>query len=149
MAKKTTEKKIVSTDELKKELDTLKSQLLLLTDPKLNILTVSPSVGSNSVKVLRIDDILYISTEPNRLKVVTVDGSEYFNFESLAGLDKKYKGHPYFIRVHKSHYANLDRVAEIAMSESGRDLFYTIGKNQHKVPVSYTYLKKVKDYFDF
>ena len=151
MAKKKTEKK-VTLNSLKKELDELKksyNSLRLLLQPKYSFITVTTSNDSNEVMILKIKEILYITTDNNRLEIVTVSGKKFYNFDSLANMDKKFKNHPYFVRTHKSYYANLENVNRIKMSDYGRTLVYTLKKKNIEIPVSYTYIKKVKDYFDF
>ncbi|MDD3150802.1 MAG: LytTR family transcriptional regulator DNA-binding domain-containing protein [Candidatus Gastranaerophilales bacterium] len=142
----------ITFESLKKELDQLQNSyksLRLLLQPKFSFITVITSDNSNEVMILKIKEILYVTTEENRLKIVTIDGKEFFNFDSLANMDKKFEGHPFFVRTHKSYFANLENVNRLKMSTYGRTLIYTLNKKNLEVPVSYTYIKKVKEYFDF
>lgn len=142
----------VTLETVKKELDTLQAayqEIKLLLQPKYGFITVTTSDNSNEVRIVKIKDILFVTTEENRLKIVTLDGTEFFNFDSLANMDKKFEGHPFFVRTHKSYFANLQNVESIKMSDYGRTLIYSAGKKKTEVPVSYTYIKPIKDFFDF
>lgn len=142
----------VTLETVKKELDRLQSayqEIKLLLQPKYSFITVTTSDNSNEVRIVKIKDILFVTTDENRLKIVTIDGTEFFNFDSLANMDKKFEGHPFFVRTHKSYFANLQNVQSIKMSDYGRTLIYLVGKKNIEVPVSYTYIKPIKDFFDF
>ncbi len=139
-------------ESLKKEIDTLKtaySELSLLLQPKYSFITVTAAESSNEVRIIKIKDILFITTDETKLKIVTIDGTEFFNFDTLANMDKKFAAHPFFVRTHKSYFANLQNVDSVKMSDVGRILVYSSGKKKIEVPVSYTYIKPIKDFFDF
>jgi DNA-binding LytR/AlgR family response regulator len=146
MAKKVTLK------SLKKELNKLQedyNSLRLLLQPKYSFLTVVTSDDSSEVMIQKIKDVIYVTTDEHKLKIVTVSSNKYYNFDSLANMENRFEGHPYFVRTHKSYYANLQNVHKIKMSQYGRTLIYKVGRKNVEVPVSYTYLKKVKEFFDF
>lgn len=139
-------------ESLKKEIDSLKSaysEIALLLQPKYSFITVTAAESSNEVRIIKIKDILFVTTDETKLKIVTSDGTEFFNFDSLANMDKKFAAHPFFVRTHKSYFANLQNVDSVKMSDVGRILVYSAGKKKIEVPVSYTYIKPIKDFFDF
>lgn len=116
-------------------------ELKLLQLDKLDKLTV---YVNDRILLIKIQDILYCTSEDSKTIVVTESGS-YFASESLATLEKKFalKG---FVRVHRAFIVNIDHIVELEPWSSSK--YNLILQNRHSVPVSRLYMKDVRKIFD-
>ena len=108
---------------------------------KLDKLTV---YVNDRILLIKIQDILYCTSEDSKTIVVTESGS-YFASESLATLEKKLtlKG---FVRVHRAFIVNLEHIVELEPWSSSK--YNLILQNRHSIPVSRLYMKDVRKIFD-
>lgn len=96
-------------------------------------------------------DELFKEEEPevatgNRIVIYTVDGEKFYNKSTLSEIDKKFKSIPQIIKTHASFIINLQYVH--GMKRYGARGYLLMTKFIDKeVPVSQTYLSKVKKYF--
>ncbi|KMN38653.1 MULTISPECIES: LytR/AlgR family response regulator transcription factor [Lysinibacillus] len=108
---------------------------------KLDKLTV---YANDRILLLKIQDILYCTSEDSKTVVVTEQG-RFFASESLAALEKRLtlKG---FVRVHRAYIVNLEHIVELEPWSSSK--FNLIVHNRHSIPVSRLYMKDVRKIFD-
>lgn len=108
---------------------------------KLDKLTV---YVNDRILLLKIQDILYCTSEDSKTVVVTEQG-RFFASESLAALEKRLtlKG---FVRVHRAYIVNLEHIVELEPWSSSK--FNLIVHNRHSIPVSRLYMKDVRKIFD-
>lgn len=116
-------------------------ELKLLQLDKFDKLTV---YVNDRILLIKIQDILYCTSEESKTVVVTENGS-YFIAESLVALEKKLavKG---FVRVHRAFIVNVDHIVELEPWSSSK--YNLILKNRHSIPVSRLYMKDVRKIFD-
>lgn len=96
--------------------------------------------------LLSLPDILYIGTVEGQTVVVTRDNKYAVN-DTLVALEKKLQQQSTIIRVHRAYLVNLDAVEEIR--PWFRSTYNLVLKNGEKVPVSRTYAKELKQWFEF
>ncbi|WP_338651801.1 LytTR family DNA-binding domain-containing protein [Lysinibacillus sp. Y5S-8] len=108
---------------------------------KLDKLTV---YVNDRILLMKIQDILYCTSEDSKTVVVTEQG-RFFASESLAALEKKLalKG---FVRVHRAFIVNLEHIVELEPWSSSK--YNLILHNRHSIPVSRLYMKDVRKIFD-
>ncbi|EAZ85244.1 LytTR family DNA-binding domain-containing protein [Lysinibacillus sp. FSL M8-0216] len=108
---------------------------------KLDKLTV---YVNDRILLMKIQDILYCTSEDSKTVVVTEQG-RFFASESLAALEKKLtlKG---FVRVHRAFIVNLEHIVELEPWSSSK--YNLILDNRHSIPVSRLYMKDVRKIFD-
>ncbi|WNN75402.1 LytTR family DNA-binding domain-containing protein [Lysinibacillus capsici] len=108
---------------------------------KLDKLTV---YVNDRILLLKIQDILYCTSEDSKTVVVTEQG-RFFASESLAALEKRLtlKG---FVRVHRAYIVNLEHIVELEPWSSSK--FNLIVHNRHSIPISRLYMKDVRKIFD-
>ncbi|MGE7948398.1 LytR/AlgR family response regulator transcription factor [Lysinibacillus sp. NPDC093688] len=107
---------------------------------KLDKLTV---YVNDRILLIKIQEILYCTSEDSKTIVVTENGS-YFASESLAALENKLtlKG---FVRVHRAFIVNLEHIEELEPWSSSK--YNLILHNRHSIPVSRLYMKDVRKIF--
>ncbi len=98
---------------------------------------------NDRILLIKIQDILYCTSEDSKTIVVTEKG-RYFASESLAILEKKLalKG---FVRVHRAFIVNLEHIVELEPWSSSK--YNLILHNRHSIPVSRLYMKDVRKIF--
>lgn len=116
-------------------------ELKLLQLDKLDKLTV---YANDRILLIKIQDILYCTSEESKTVVVTENG-RYFIAESLVALEKKLavKG---FVRIHRAFIVNVDHIVELEPWSSSK--YNLILKNRDSIPVSRLYMKDVRKIFD-
>lgn len=107
---------------------------------KLDKLTV---YANDRILLLKIQDILYCTSEDSKTVVVTEQGR--FCFRVIGCVRKKLtlKG---FVRVHRAYIVNLEHIVELEPWSSSK--FNLIVHNRHSIPVSRLYMKDVRKIFD-
>lgn len=96
-----------------------------------------PCLLSNRIKLIPLEEILYVSTGPAGVHVTTHEG-EFYTEVTLKVLEERSP----LIRCHKQFLINLDAVAEIELLEGG--LGRVVTREKHTIPISRRYLKIIK-----
>ncbi len=86
---------------------------------------------AQGVKLIRIEEILFLQAEGNCTRLVFKDGSQYLDTRTMKVYEGELKGHPFF-RVHRSYIINLEEMEELLRSE-GNQVKMSKG---HLIPVS-------------
>ena len=99
---------------------------------------------NDRILLMKIQDILYCTSEESKTIVVTEQG-RFFSSESLAALEKRLvlKG---FARVHRAYIVNIEYIVELEPWSSSK--YNLILHNRHSIPVSRLYMKDVRKIFD-
>lgn len=99
---------------------------------------------NDRILLMKIQDILYCTSEESKTIVVTEQG-RFFASESLAALEKRLvlKG---FARVHRAYIVNIEYIVELEPWSSSK--YNLILHNRHSIPVSRLYMKDVRKIFD-
>lgn len=74
-------------------------------------------------KVIRVDEICFITTNPKGLDIYTTDGLKHINFSSISETDEEFKDDPRLMKTHKSFIVNLNQIDTVKV-ESGRELTF-------------------------
>ncbi|MEK5233051.1 LytTR family DNA-binding domain-containing protein [Lysinibacillus sp. FSL K6-0232] len=100
--------------------------------------------ANDRILLIKIQDILYCTSEDSRTIIVTEQG-RFFASESLAALEKKLalKG---FVRVHRAYIVNLEHIVELEPWSNSK--YNLILHNRQSIPVSRLYMKDVRKIFD-
>jgi two-component system LytT family response regulator len=93
-----------------------------------------PCAGLNSIILMRLDEIDYVTSRAGGVFIVGLDGEERFTELTLRTLEEKT---PLF-RCHRQHLVNTERIKEIRFVENGLAEVRTLGGRT--VPVSRHYL---------
>ena len=103
--------------------------------------TIVVKIGTGAA-VVRVRDILYISSSKHYLHIVTRDGASLRSMMTLNQMEDMLKSYPQFVRCHQSYIANLE-YADAMQSDC-----FTIKKvYRHiaeQVPISRNKMQKVK-----
>lgn len=131
-------------DELEQKVDQLLTELRALR-PRIRRVAVQ---DGESIKLLPTDDVVYatMSDDGSRLRILTKDKLEFFNFSSVSALDELLADDPRFMRVHKSFLVNLDSVTSLQTVAGGRELSFA-GWPELKIKVAQSSVKAVEAYF--
>lgn len=132
--------KPVEKSRLNKTIEKLKQSIQNHNTPNIKIpdLKRIPSIGTNKVKLINLDQIEYVHS--NETGVFFFCGErKCFTELTLKVLENKTK----LFRCHKQYLINLDKIDEILFEENSSGKIKTI--SQHFVPISRHYLKELKD----
>ena len=113
------------------KLEKLSSEMML----KSKRIAISHAHG---VKVIRIEDILYLQAESNCTRLIFKDGSQYMDTRTLKVYEEELKGHP-FLRIHRSHIVNLEELEEFMRNEGNQVRL----RGGHLLPVSRSAVQKL------
>ena len=129
--------KVQELSEIKDENLKLYNQLKLKMNDKTSVLNIK--IG-NKRKIILVEEIVWIEADDYCVKVHLKDGKSYTMRSSLKTLEEKLQ-RP-FIRVHRKAIVNMKMAAELSTSPSPLLLL----KNKLEIPVSRSYLGKVRSY---
>jgi two-component system LytT family response regulator len=93
-------------------LERLSSEMML----KSKRITISHAQG---IKVVRIEDILYLQAESNCTRLVFKDGSQYLDTRTLKTYDEELKKHAFY-RIHRSFIINVEELEEFVRSDGNQ-----------------------------
>ncbi len=93
-------------------LERLSSEMML----KSKRIAISHSQG---VKVIRIEDIVYLQAESNCTRLVFKDGSQYLDTRTLKTYEEELEHHSFF-RIHRGYIINLEELEEFMRSEGNQ-----------------------------
>lgn len=95
------------------------------------LLKVLESVGKpifvqlgDKKKVLRVNEISFITTNPKGLDIYTTDGNKYINFDSISQVAEDFKDDLRLMKTHKSFIVNLNEIDSIKVISGGRELTF-------------------------
>ncbi len=95
--------------------------------------------------VIRLRDILYITSSKHYLNIVSKNGSIVRSMMTLSQIEELLKPYPQFIRCHQSYIANIDYAAELCREHF--DLLPVYQSIIKKIPISRKYAQDVKERF--
>ena len=98
------------------------------------------------IQFLRVEEIVFITTDDKRLKYVTAGGQELYNFNTLAKMEKILAENRNFMRTHRSYIVNLDHVDRIEKKDSSYIIYFTSLPEQ-TASLSESNVKALKQYF--
>lgn len=93
---------------------------------------------SNSIKFLKLDDILFFKADNTYTEIVFLDNNKLVISRTLKNLEDTLAGTPNFFRCHKSYIVNMKYLTDYVKSDGG----YLMIKGKHQIPVS---VDKVQD----
>ena len=137
----------------KKKLQAADDEISLLKEIKQILREIKPEVqriavdGHKSIILLDTSDICYITTDGRKLLFYTADGKQYYNYDSLSELEKKFSTDPRYLRAHRSFIINMDQLKEIFIVPGGREVTFLTLPPETKIPVAYSAVKKLEAYF--
>ena len=95
------------------------------------LLKVIESVGKpifvqlgDKKKVLRVNEISFITTNPKGLDIYTTDGNKYINFDSISQVAEDFKDDLRLMKTHKSFIVNLNEIDSVKVISGGRELTF-------------------------
>lgn len=97
-------------------------------------------------KVLRVDEISFITTNPKGLDIYTTDGKKHINFSSISQTDEEFKDEPCLMKTHKSFIVNLNQIDTVKV-ESGRELTFKGLPPDLTAKVTQDYLEEFENRF--
>lgn len=139
-----TKQPVKSTDD--DELKLLKEIKQILREIKPEVKRIAVD-GHNSIILLDISDICYITTDGRKILFYTANGQQYYNYDSLSELEKKLSGNPRFLRSHRSFIINMDQIKELFIVPGGREVNFLTLPPETKIPVAYSNVKILEKYF--
>lgn len=92
------------------------------------------------MKLLRVPDIAFITTNPRGLDVYTVAGEKFINFDAISNMEAAFAVDPRMMRTHKSYLVNLNQIDTVEISSSGRVLTFKGLPPELTAKVTYEYL---------
>lgn len=126
-------------------LSSSKEKYNALTDEKVDFLNRIVVKTGNKVKIIQVDDILYIEAQDDFVMIFTSEG-KYLKGKTM----KYYEAHLYpddFIRVHRSYIVRADQILHIEPYE--KDSHILILKCGSKLPVSKSGYSKLREVLKF
>jgi two-component system LytT family response regulator len=96
-----------------------------------------PCQGTRSIRLVDLDEVESVRSSEAGVYVVTA-GGEHFTDLTLRVLEERAG----FLRVHKQHLVNVERVVEILLGDEDGSTVRT--RSGHSVPVSRRYLPLLK-----
>lgn len=87
---------------------------------------------TNSIKFLKLDDILYFRGDNNYTEILFADGNKMIISRTLKNVEDAVIGANSFFRCHKSYIVNLKYLTDFVKSDGG----YLVLKGKHNIPVS-------------
>lgn len=98
-------------------------------------------------KVLRVDEISFITTNSKGLDIYTIDGQKHINFSSISETDEVFKDDPRMMKTHKSFIVNLNQIDTVKV-ESGRELTFKGHPAELTAKVTQDYLEEFEKRFN-
>lgn len=74
---------------------------------------------AHGVKVIRIEDIVYLQAESNCTRLVFKDGSQYLDTRTLKTYEEELEQHSFF-RIHRSYIINLEELEEFMRTDGNQ-----------------------------
>ena len=124
-------------------LDQIYEVLLELNPP---VKRIAVDIGEG-IKLLDVNDILYITPESKRICYLNKYENKYYNYDSLKKIEEKLKDNKNMIRVHRSYIVNLDHAVKIVRNDNKKMLILQASSKEITVPISSSYEKDIKKYF--
>ncbi len=133
--------KPVENSRLRKTIEKLKHSIQNNSPQTLKIpqLKRIPSIGTNKIKLVDIDNIEYVHSSETGVFFFCGE-KRCFTELTLKILEDKTK----LLRCHKQYLINPDKIDEILFEENSSGKIKT--NSQHLIPISRHYLKELKDY---
>ncbi|MDO6762517.1 two-component system response regulator BtsR [Agarivorans sp. 1_MG-2023] len=103
-------------------------------------LKLIPCYFQQRVKLIRLEDIEYASSDLSGVHVATSQGINHTQL-TLKVLEEKSP----LLRCHRQHLVNVDAILEISLEENGGAVLFT--KSGAQLPVSRRYFKAIKEHF--
>jgi two-component system LytT family response regulator len=103
-------------------------------------LKLIPCYFQQRVKLVRLEDIEYASSDVSGVHVTTKNGT-YHTQLTLKVLEEKSS----LLRCHRQHLVNVEAISEIAMEDNGGAQLFT--RSGQQLPVSRRYFKSIKQHF--
>lgn len=88
----------------------------------------------NSIEVIVLDEVLYISSQGNYSRFVKSDGTELLSSKSIKNYEAMLADHSDFIRIHKSYIVNRNYVLSISKKLKS---YKVILSNKEELEISY------------
>jgi len=87
---------------------------------------------ANSIKFLKLDDILYFKADNTYTEIFFTDSTKLIISRTLKNIEETLAGTAQFFRCHKSYIVNLKYLTDYVKSDGG----YLIMKGKQSIPVS-------------
>jgi two-component system LytT family response regulator len=87
---------------------------------------------SNSIRFLKLDDILYFKADNTYTEIFFADNKKLTISRTLKNIEDTLAGTASFFRCHKSYIVNINYLTDYVKSDGG----YLIIKGQHTIPLS-------------
>lgn len=87
---------------------------------------------SNSIKFLKLDDILYFKADNTYTEIFFADNSKMVISRTLKNVEDTLSSTAHFFRCHKSYIVNMKHLTDYVKSDGG----YLVMKGKHQIPVS-------------
>ena len=97
-------------------------------------------------KVLRTEEISFITTNPKGLDIYTTDGQKHINFSSITETDSELKDDSRFMKTHKSFIVNLNQIDTVKV-DSVRELTFKGHPPELTAKVTQDYLEEFENRF--
>lgn len=98
------------------------------------------------IRFLRVEEIVYFTTDDKRLRFVTTSGQEMYNFSTLADMGRLLENNRNFFRSHRSFIVNLDHVDRVERKGTSFVIYFT-GLLDETVPLTRDNLQLMSEYF--
>ncbi|MEH7235991.1 LytR/AlgR family response regulator transcription factor [Bacillus sp. JJ1562] len=102
-------------------------------------------IVDEKIVLIQNEDIVYVETSEGKCTVATIEQT-YIVGDTLVVLEKRLDSSK-FLRVHRSYLANIDHIIEI--EPWFNSTYNLLMRDGSKVPVSRTYVKELKQLFQF
>ncbi len=87
---------------------------------------------SNSIKFLKLDEILYFKADNTYTDIFFADNSKMTISRTLKNIEDTLSGTAHFFRCHKSYIVNMNYLTDYVKSDGG----YLMIKGKHSIPLS-------------
>lgn len=109
----------------------LLEQLKLLRQEQIETLKKLDSIqrpifaqSGDKKKVLRIDEISFITTNTKGLDIYTTDSEKHINFDSISEIEDQFIDDLRLMKTHKSFIVNLNQIDTVKVVTGGRELTF-------------------------
>lgn len=125
--------------------DTL-SKILNHITPVEKTITSIPVKKGDRIFIIKLDDIAFLEAKDKYVFINTMDGQEHLIDFTLTHLEEKLPQH--FIRVHRGHIINKEKIKEVQRYFDGRYVLVLCDTKNTKVISGASYGKEIKTLID-
>ncbi len=122
--------------------DATLSRILNHIAPSDKAITSIPVKKGDRIFIIKLDDIAFLEAKEKYVFINTMDGHEHLIDFTLTHLEEKLPAH--FIRVHRGHIINKDKVKEVQRYFDGRYVLILNDNKNTKIISGASYSKEIK-----